>query len=258
MTATGTPGKRLLVDIIDERARNEPHKEWLSAPRSSQPKDGWHPITYKQAANAINRIAHRIQKQLDSDPTLKSPESFPTIAYIGPNDARYPIMAFGAIKAGCQGLFISPRNTVEGQLNLFEKTNCNLIWFDSSFQGVVQPWLEGRKGMRAIMISSFDEWFSEDDAPPFPYNKTFEEAEWDPLLVMHTSGSTGLPKPIVVMQGMLAIADAFRELPEWNGTVTWIQGLAMRAERVFMPSESLSHKHSRPNSSQCADHIDPT
>lgn len=33
--------------------------------------------------------------------------------------------------------------------------------------------------------------------PHYPINKTFEEAKHDPLVALHTSGTTGIPKPIV-------------------------------------------------------------
>jgi acyl-coenzyme A synthetase/AMP-(fatty) acid ligase len=32
---------------------------------------------------------------------------------------------------------------------------------------------------------------------PYPFTKTFEEAKHEPFLVLHTSGSTGMPKPIL-------------------------------------------------------------
>lgn len=225
-------GKRLLVSIVDDRAQNEPDREWVSIPNTSNPRDGWKKVTYKQAANAINRVAHKLVSSTGR-PVMGD---FPTVAYIGPNDVRYLVFALGAIKAGYQALFISPRNSQEGQLNLFEQTNCHIVWFEATYKDMVQSWLQERD-MQALMTFPVAAWFPEEQIEPFPYNKTFEEAEWDPLLILHTSGSTGLPKPVVVRQGMLAIGDKFHNLGEWKGRRIWLDEMARRSTRTQHPSE---------------------
>ncbi|KAK3948964.1 hypothetical protein QBC32DRAFT_408241 [Pseudoneurospora amorphoporcata] len=223
-------GRRLILDIIKERAHNEPNREWMSIPRSSDPKDGWKTLTYLDAFNGINRIAHKLTRVCGTP----APNSFPTVAYIGPSDIRYIVFALGAVKAGFQALFISARNSAEGQLFLFEQTNCNVLAFDKSYKATVQPWLHERE-MTAILALPVDEWFPADQED-FPYNKTFEEAEWDPLMVLHTSGSTGLPKPVVARQGMLAIADKFRNLPpSEEGKLMWCVEMSKRAKRMMHP-----------------------
>lgn len=48
-------------------------------------------------------------------------------------------------------------------------------------------------------IPSLDELLSgsEKDAPPdYPYEKSYEEAKDEPIFILHTSGSTGIPKPM--------------------------------------------------------------
>lgn len=47
-------------------------------------------------ANAVNRCAHRIVEVCGKP----EKDSFPTIAYLGPNDARYIVMMIAAVKAG--------------------------------------------------------------------------------------------------------------------------------------------------------------
>ncbi|KAK4153775.1 hypothetical protein C8A00DRAFT_33460 [Chaetomidium leptoderma] len=232
MATKQTPryGKRLLVNIVDERAQTEPDREWVSIPNSSNPRDGWKKITYKQAANAINRVAHK----LVSSSGKPDKGDFPTAAYIGPSDVRYLVFALGAVKAGYQALFISPRNSQEGQLNLFELTNCHIIWFEATYTDMVQSWLQQRD-MHAFMTFPVAGWFPEEHIEPYPYNKTFEEAEWDPLLILHTSGSTGFPKPIVARQGMLAIGDKFHNLGEWKGMRLWVDEMSRRSKRTLHP-----------------------
>ncbi|SPO06339.1 related to nonribosomal peptide synthetase MxcG (component of the myxochelin iron transport regulon) [Cephalotrichum gorgonifer] len=214
-------GRRLMIDIIDGHAMNNPSRTWLLTPRSSDPADGWKPVTFKDGSKAIDRIAHKIIETSGHPPSGE----FPTIAYIGPNDIRYIIFMFGAIKAGYQALFISPRNSHEGQMNLFHRTNCNTICFDFSFRKVVQPLLQERD-MLSIMASPVDQWFPQEEVPHFPYEKSFDQARWEPFTVLHTSGSTGLPKPIICRQGMISISDAYHHLPEWHGTKICMQAWA--------------------------------
>jgi acyl-CoA synthetase (AMP-forming)/AMP-acid ligase II len=89
-------GRRLFPHLVDDIAQREPQRECFSVPRSSDPKDGWRPVTFKQYANAINHVAHRIIDISGHPPA----GTFPTIAYIGPNDARYVVMLLAAVKAG--------------------------------------------------------------------------------------------------------------------------------------------------------------
>lgn len=95
-TAKPTYGRRLLPQVVDHIAATDPERECFTIPRSSDAKDGWKAVTFKQYANAINHVVHRIFA------TCGHPlaGTCPTIAYIGPNDARYVVVTLAAVKAG--------------------------------------------------------------------------------------------------------------------------------------------------------------
>ncbi|PHH93094.1 hypothetical protein CDD83_946 [Cordyceps sp. RAO-2017] len=223
-------GQRLAVNIIDETAAKEPNRAFVCAPRTSDPRDGWEEISYQQISNAINNAATDIVKRFGSAPK----DSFPTVAYIGPNDVRYLIMMMGCIKAGYQVFFISPRNSTEGYMALFEATNCNIVYWAGGHEQLCRSWLPKRK-MELVEAPSVKDWLRA-EAKPVPYTKAFESAQYDPMVVLHTSGSTGLPKPIVVRQGPFALADAFRFLPpSQNGSKFSLLEWSERAKRIFLP-----------------------
>ncbi|KAJ5711092.1 acetyl-CoA synthetase-like protein [Penicillium malachiteum] len=214
----GECGKRLMPHVIDATAIATPDLECLSVPRTyGNPRDGWKPVSWAQVANAVNYVAHMLVKQAGTP----EPGSFPTVAYIGLEDPRYVIFIMGAIKAGFKAFFISPRNSVEAQVNLFNKTDCNLLYHDQTLASMVKPWVEERSGMKSVAIPAWDDWV---DTPvaPFPYTKTFAEGEFDPFVVLHTSGSTGLPKPVIVPQGSLALNDLHRYVPKNDGALPWL------------------------------------
>ncbi|KAI2465615.1 hypothetical protein F4781DRAFT_408665 [Annulohypoxylon bovei var. microspora] len=223
-------GRRLLPNVIDEIAQEEPSRECFSIPRSSKPEDGWQAITFKEYSNAINHISYLIVEKCGHAP----PNTTPTLAYIGPNDIRYVVLLIAAIKAGYKALFISPRNSDEAQMNLFDKTDCQFICFPASHRVTVQQWVQ-KRAMLAVEVPPIDSWFPSHEVKPFPYGKTFEQAEWEPLVVLHTSGSTGLPKPVVVRQGMLAVSDAYHNVPNWKGLPTFIRVWSEYSKRQLAP-----------------------
>ncbi|KAI1097853.1 hypothetical protein F4804DRAFT_326332 [Jackrogersella minutella] len=223
-------GRRLLPHVIDDIAQREPERECFSIPRSSNPADGWREITFNEYSNAINHISHIIIEKCGHPPA----KVIPTLAYIGPNDARYVVLLIAAIKAGYKALFISPRNSDKAQINLFEKTDCRFLCFPTSHRGIVEQWLQQRP-MQVVEVPPIDDWFPSHHVQHFPYNKTFEQAEWDPLAVLHTSGSTGLPKPVVIKQGMLAVSDAYHNLPSWKGLSPFIRVWSEDSKRQFAP-----------------------
>ncbi|KAI1503048.1 hypothetical protein F5X99DRAFT_376604 [Biscogniauxia marginata] len=223
-------GRRLIPHVIDEISRNDPQRECLSIPRSSDLNDGWKIVTFTEFANAINYVAHMIIERFG----LPATNTVPTIAYIGPNDVRYIIIMIAAIKAGYKAFFISPFNSVDSQIQLLKQTDCHHACFPSSHEERVQLWLQ-KWPMRVIEAGPVDSWFPDYTVPVIHYTKTFEEAQWLPLVVLHTSGSTGSPNPIVSKQGMVAIGDAYHNLPDWNGLPLFFKAWTTRCKRLFLP-----------------------
>ena len=72
-----------------------------------------------------------------------------------------------------------------------------------------------------------------DDEAAYPYHKEFAEARLEPFVAMHTSGTTGLPKPVVLNHGTLGAQEAFARIPSDSGApIVWS---SFKGMRVFNP-----------------------
>ena len=87
-------GKRLLVNLIDQRAAANHARPYYSIPISHYIAAGYRDISYRTFANAINRCAHWILQ------TFGRSSQFEPLAYLGAPDLRYQTMLLAAAKTG--------------------------------------------------------------------------------------------------------------------------------------------------------------
>ncbi|KAF4633769.1 hypothetical protein G7Y89_g4340 [Cudoniella acicularis] len=195
-------GKRPIPTVIDELAITDPTRVIFSVPLTANIKDGFEDITFDALSRAINRCAWWMER------TLRRSETFETLNYVGPQDLRYVVLLFASIKTGYKLFFSSPRNSEEGHLALLDSLQCNKILVSETLPSTVQN-IISRREFRTILIPSLRELFTTHPVPSYPYTKTFIQARLDPFVVLHTSGSTGFPKPVVLTHGSITQVDAF-------------------------------------------------
>ena len=71
--------------------------------------------------------------------------------------------------------------------------------------------------MEVVQIPSLDSFLEAADVVPYAYDKTFDEARLMPFLALHTSGSTGLPKSVILNHGTISSMDAYNLIPSLGG-----------------------------------------
>ena len=98
-----------------------------------------------------------------------------------------------------------------GHLNLLEKCECNDF---ISARGVQVEDILSSRQMRHFQMPELEDLLSKEPVPHYPYEKTFDQAKSDTFLVLQTSGSTGLPKPIPINHAWSAAVDSHKLVPQ--------------------------------------------
>lgn len=88
-------GRRLLPQVVDDRARWQPERIWASIARSTA-SDGFLDITIKELAQAVNFMSWWLEARIGRSAT----NQIEAISYIGAPDVRYGVMFLAAIKCG--------------------------------------------------------------------------------------------------------------------------------------------------------------
>ena len=136
-------------------------------------------------------------------------------------------------------LFNSPRNSLDGHINVTTQSSCKIWAVPDPRPGMVDDILDARQ-MRTVLIPDLDHLLNDECVEVYRYKKTFSEAIKDPVLVLHTSGSTGFPKPITWTHETLAIFDKHHDLPPIEGKSTLITDWASDERMIY---SGLPHFH---------------
>ena len=89
--------------------------------------------------------------------------------------------------------------------------------------------------MRKVFMPNLDFFLdnsSAKNADPYPFQGTFEEVKNKTFVILHTSGSTGIPKPVHVPHMVFSSQDAQQLIPFLGGRPTWVDRI--RGKRLFV------------------------
>jgi acyl-coenzyme A synthetase/AMP-(fatty) acid ligase len=86
-------------------------------------------------------------------------------------------------------LILDGRVTKEGLNGLIDSTNCK-VWLyakDDARGPLVGP----DSGLKIYALPSLEWMLDNEEQKQYQYEKTFEQAKWDEVVIIHTSGTTG-------------------------------------------------------------------
>ncbi|KAK2595805.1 hypothetical protein QQS21_006568 [Conoideocrella luteorostrata] len=193
-----TEVRQHMLEGLELRKKTSPNETFAKLPATpSTYADGFRAITNLEVWNAVNRVAWWL------DENLGRSQNFETLAYLGPGDLRYSIILLAAMKTGYKVFFPSLRNSKAAFEDLFQRLDCKTVITTSPEPAPVS--LLSTCGVRKkLHIRSLSELLNDQDVTDYPYEKTYEQAKHDPICVLHTSGSTGIPKPLIFTNEFVA------------------------------------------------------
>ncbi|PVH72355.1 putative NRPS-like enzyme [Cadophora sp. DSE1049] len=226
-------GRRLMPIVLDDVAAIDPTRVFAAIPKSANISDGFRDVSYSEVANATNKMARWLQETFGSTPE----RDFETLTYIGVSDLRYSIAQYAAIKCGYKLLFPSPRNPVATNLSLMDQTQSSKLLYCQELAPLIHDITSTRSDIRVTALQSQETLLA---APhdPFPYAKSFNDGVDDPIVVLHSSGSTGIPKPVVMTNGSFAVHDNDRNFPQVEGRTNYdltIWDFHGKIQRTYSP-----------------------
>ena len=170
-----------------------------SQPIISYPRTGIEYVNY--SLHHLDVFAFRVSKALADriPPRASSAETPRVIALLGPSDLNYLVMLLCLAKLGHSGLLLSTRISVDAYVSLLERTESRHIFIHSTFRDTA---LDIKKRVPDLIIDeipteeSYHYPITEDaDTNLVPYLDPAVESKYIAWII-HSSGSTGLPKPI--------------------------------------------------------------
>ncbi|PWY83702.1 acetyl-CoA synthetase-like protein [Aspergillus sclerotioniger CBS 115572] len=170
-----------------------------SQPIISYPRTGIEYVNYP--LHQLDVFAFRVSKALADrlPPRASSAETPKVIALLGPSDPNYLVMLLCLAKLGHSGLLLSTRISVDAYVSLLERTESRHIFIHSAFRDTA---LDIKKRLPDLVIDeipteeSYHYPITEDvDTNLVPNLDPAVESKYIAWII-HSSGSTGLPKPI--------------------------------------------------------------
>ncbi|KAI9925939.1 hypothetical protein MW887_005745 [Aspergillus wentii] len=221
--------KRLICHVVDELALNKPEQLFCVHPISNDLAQGWRHISMKDLADAVNYTAWWIEK------TIGVGTGAEPITYIGTNDARYVAFFLACLKTGHVALLLSPRNSTAASLHILGATRCSKIVYSDSRRKFVGQLQDADVGIRSWEMPDLWKVFGQKSAV-YPFTARYDDVEDQAAVIIHSSGSTGLPKPVYLTNGFFAVIDRFDQIPTPAGRQSAVLNTAMPGQSVFSMS----------------------
>ncbi|KAL1885457.1 putative NRPS-like protein biosynthetic cluster [Paecilomyces lecythidis] len=209
-------GRRLFAGTLDAAAQKSPDRMACVIPKGTEVSDGFHNLTFKELAHAVNYTSWWIEENIGRSSNLE------TLSYMSSNDVRYIVFVIACNKTGYKALLPSTRNSDDAFLHLLKATECSKFVCGVERKARILDIKKLKPDLEIIEIPSLAEMLA-NEAQHYPYNRTYEEVKDETCLIIHSSGTTGIPKPVPLTHGYIACLDrnAFMPHPPNRKSTLW-------------------------------------
>jgi acyl-CoA synthetase (AMP-forming)/AMP-acid ligase II len=187
-----------LDQLLREKAAANPNQQYLSYPRS-----GLDYVHY--TLSDIDSFAYRAAKKYSKSTPARSKSSQPTrvVALLGASNLDYLVSVYALSKLGLTILFMSTRISDAAYKHLLQKTNCSDIIIQPAFEKTMNRVRDDYPLPLNVIKMVDSSIYNPSGAQNIPAENTGFDHGFDhsletekPLWIIHSSGSTGLPKPV--------------------------------------------------------------
>ncbi|TRX94796.1 hypothetical protein FHL15_004257 [Xylaria flabelliformis] len=225
----------MIDDLIRVRANDEVQVPILGYPKYKDRATDYELFTGKELDRMVDETCHILMKAGLEINSRK------TVGLFAPSDLSYVVSLFALSRLGCKVLTVSIRLSEPACLNLMQRTECDTLIVGSTVRitATIDGLKKARSDLHFIPMPTRAE-FDKPDSPPDPVVRPIpdREAEHAQLALFgHSSGSTGLPKPLSLSHRSVLNniyfgtgCKAFNALPWYHlhGLFTSFQAVYMR------------------------------
>ncbi|KAL4979073.1 hypothetical protein BDW66DRAFT_117215 [Aspergillus desertorum] len=198
---TSPVGNRLLPALVDEGARSAPDRLFGIIPKGPAVSDGFRNVTFEELAAAVDALAWWIDKHVGQPEDGRE-----TIAYMGANDIRYYIFILSCAKTGHTPFFPSTRLSDDAYQHVFNATNCHIVLFTPETQRRIME-IKAFRPDTVYLEAPITAGLLSSNPQNYPFTTPYSAMENKVAFIIHSSGTTGMPKPVPLTHGFLAAWD---------------------------------------------------
>ncbi|KAJ5321437.1 Male sterility NAD-binding [Penicillium atrosanguineum] len=222
--------QRTPLQIFDAVAELRPDQIYCIHPVSSDLSLEWKTITFTDLSRAIKRMAVWIKENVADS------EHPQTLAYMGVNDIRYCTFVFACMRLRQTALLLSTRNAESASSHVMGATECSKIVYSPERTKQIDELKTANPSLQSWVAPGPWELFDNVYEPDPVIKETSEDPENRIAVYIHSSGTTGFPKPVPLTNGYFLALEQTALFPLPTGRESSFAASMSQSRPIFVMS----------------------